>query len=91
MNLWEAFMALLREYQGRIIDAKGMLKISALHPACVSMLKVLLAIPTGNDRIMVMIAVIYIHHAATRVLAHAYTFRRILGATRDPLLISKAC
>lgn len=91
MNLWEAFLALLREYQGRIIDAKGMLKIRALHPSCVSMLKVLLAIPTGNDRVMVMIAVIYIHHTATRVLAQAYTFRIILGATRDPLLIPKAC
>ena len=87
MNLWEAFLALQREDHGRIIDAKGMLEIRALHPACVNMLKVLLAVPTGNDRVMVMIAVVYIHHAATGVLAQDDTLRRILGATRDPLWI----
>ena len=91
MDLWEAFLALLREDHSGIIDAKGMLEICALHPACVNMLKVLFAIPTGDDRVMVMIAVIYIHHAATRVLAQADTFRRILGATRDPLSIPIAC
>lgn len=91
MNLWETFLALLREDHGGIIDAKGMLKIRALHPASVNMLKVLLAIPTGNDRVMVMIAVIYIHHAATRVLAQAETFWRILRATRDPLWIPITC
>jgi hypothetical protein len=42
------------------------------------MLKVLLAIPTGDDRDLIRIAVIYIHHAAARVLAQTDTFRRIL-------------
>jgi hypothetical protein len=78
MDLGEAFLALLREYQGGIIDAEGMLKICALHAASVNMLKVLLAIPTGDDRDLVRIAVIYIHHAAARVLAQTDTFRRIL-------------
>ena len=68
-----------------------MLEVRALHPACVNMLKVLLAIPTGNDRDMVLIAVVNIHHAAARVLAQADTFRRILGAARDPLSSPKAC
>jgi len=87
MDLGEAFLALLREYQCGIIDAEGMLKIRALHAACVNMLKVLLAIPAGDDRDLVRIAVIYIHHAAARVLAQPDTFRRILGATRYPLTI----
>jgi hypothetical protein len=91
MDLGEAFLAFLREYQGRIIDGEGMLKICALHAACINMLKVLLAIPIGDDRDLVRIAVIYIHHAAARVLTHAISFRRILGATRDPLTIPEAC
>jgi hypothetical protein len=68
-----------------------MLQIRALHATCVQMLKVLLAIPTGSDRVVVMIAVIYLHVAATWVMAQADTFRRILGAPRDPLTIPKPC
>jgi hypothetical protein len=78
MDLGEAFLTFLREYQGGIIDAKGMLQIRALHAACVNMLKVLLAITDGDDRDLVRIAVIYIHHAASRVLTQANSFRRIL-------------
>ncbi len=68
-----------------------MLQIRALHATCVQMLKVLLAIPTGNYRVVGMIAVIYLHDAATWVMAQAEAFRRILGATRDPLTIPKPC